>query len=357
MGGTPLRYAKAEELLRLVLHLQSSAAGLTMSEMRRLVDGAGRRTVERMLRAAERLFPGLEEVPTAERVKRWRIPVNGTPTLATVTADELVALETAVGLLRRERMPGQASHLERLAASVRASLRPDARRRLEPDVEALCEAEGFAFRPGPRPHVNPEVVEALRHAIKASRQVRITYLGRASRQESRQTVCPYGFLFGNRHYLVAYNLNQRSRGYRNFALSNIGKVEIMARSFTRDPQFSLRTYAQRSFGVFQEEPFDVVWKFSADVADDVREHMFHPTQTVEEKPDGSVIVRFRAGGAQEMCWHLFTWGPYAEVIAPKHLIQTIEDSCRHWLPRVPRNPTPRSPESQGVLRRKEPNGG
>jgi hypothetical protein len=40
-------------------------------------------------------------------------------------------------------------------------------------------------------------------------------------------------------------------------------------------RFSLREYAERSFGVFQEKPLDVVWKFSPKVAPDAREFLFH----------------------------------------------------------------------------------
>ena len=37
---------------------------------------------------------------------------------------------------------------------------------------------------------------------------------------------------------------------------------------------------------------------------------------MEREADGSLTVRFRAGGVQEMCWHLFTWGTGVSVIAP-----------------------------------------
>lgn len=329
-GGTPLRYEKAEELLRLVLHLQGSSVGLTMAELRHRLGGASRRTVERMLRAAERLFPALEEVPSTDRLKRWRIPTNGGTGLATVTADELAALETATTLLRRENIDDHADRVERLAASLRTGLHPTERRRLEPDLEAVCEAEGFAFRPGPRPNVDSEVIDALRFAIKACRRVRITYVGRSTRRESRQLVCPYGFLFGSRHYLVAYNLNRQSRGYRNFALSNIRCAEVTTDAFARDREFSLKAYAKRSFGVFQEEPFNVVWRFSPAVAADAKEFMFHPSQKIEEQLDGSLIVKFRAGGTLEMCWHLFTWGDHVEVVSPKRLVSLMKDVCRRW---------------------------
>ena len=47
--------------------------------------------------------------------------------------------------------------------------------------------------------------------------------------------------------------------------------------------------------------------------------MFHPTQSFEREPGGSLIVRFRSGGFQEMCWHLFTWGTAVSVIEPQEL--------------------------------------
>ena len=35
---------------------------------------------------------------------------------------------------------------------------------------------------------------------------------------------------------------------------------------------------------------------------------FHPDQIIEEHRDSSLTVRFKAGGCDVMCWHLFTWG-------------------------------------------------
>ncbi len=34
-------------------------------------------------------------------------------------------------------------------------------------------------------------------------------------------------------------------------------------------------------------------------------------------PDGSIPVRFRAGGALEMPWHLYSWGHAVDVLEPK----------------------------------------
>jgi predicted DNA-binding transcriptional regulator YafY len=42
--------------------------------------------------------------------------------------------------------------------------------------------------------------------------VQLHYRARGSGALSRTLVCPYGFLYGNRHYLVADSLNPEARG-------------------------------------------------------------------------------------------------------------------------------------------------
>lgn len=80
--------------------------------------------------------------------------------------------------------------------------------------------------------------------------------------------------------------------------------------------------------MFQEEPVDVVWKFSPKAAPDAAEFLFHPNQVLEPQSDGSLIVRFRAGGLLEMSWHLFTWGEEVEIIKPKRLATLLGEHCQ-----------------------------
>ena len=63
----------------------------------------------------------------------------------------------------------------------------------------------------------------------------------------------------------------------------------------------------------------MVWRFSPEVADEAERFLFHRTQSLEREEDGSLIVRFRAGGLMEMVQHLFTWRDQVEVIAPEAL--------------------------------------
>jgi predicted DNA-binding transcriptional regulator YafY len=304
-----MRYEKAETVLRVALDMQASALGLSLEEIQRNYSDKplSRRTAERLRDAIERLFPQIEQADPGEVPKRWRLPDRTVTGLASITATELADLGTAISLLHRENLGAQAENAERGLAKMRVLVKRPTMNRIEPDLEALTEAEGLGMRPGPRPKINAEIVSALREAIITRHKVKLHYLYRASGKRGHQVVHPYGFLHGNRHYLVAWSESEEARDFRNFALSNIERVEAFNRTFTRKRSFSLREYAERSFGVFQENPVDVVWKFSSKAAPDAHEFLFHPTQVMEDQPDGSLIVRFRAGGLMEMAWHLVAW--------------------------------------------------
>jgi len=329
-GGCRVRFEKLETLLRVALDMRGTAEGLSLEDIQHSY-GVSRRTAERMRDAIERVFPQMEQANPGEVPKRWRIRSGVLGNIIGFSVEELAALTTAINLARRENLQETASRLEIVSAKLRSLIQPQAARRIGPDLEILTEAEGTAMRPGPRQTVAPELLADLRHAIIACLRVRLHYRARGSGVLSRQLVCPYGLLYGNRHYLVAYSTSDRIRDYRLFSLANIEKLEITDSPFQQRKSFSLRAFAERSFGAFQEAPFDVVWRFSPRAAPDARQFLFHPTQTFEDQPDGSLILRFHAGGALEMCWHLFTWGEDVKIVKPQRLRKVMRERLEAML--------------------------
>lgn len=75
----------------------------------------------------------------------------------------------------------------------------------------------------------------------------------------------------------------------------------------------MQEWLSESFGIWREEPFDVEWRFLPEVAEDAATYLFHPKQEAEFLKDGSLLVRFRAGGRQEMEWYLYRWVDTVEV--------------------------------------------
>lgn len=204
-------------------------------------------------------------------------------------------------------------YIDNVLHKIKALIGKDAINRIEPDAEALLEAEGYAFRPGPKIIINTEHLKQLRYAIIACNRIKIKY--DSAHNKDWRELFPYGFLYGNKHYLIAWDPAKHKMCH--FNLNKIKEIEVLNTYFKRDPHFSLKEFSEQAFGVYQEKPFDVEWLFDAEVADSAAQYTFHPKQEAIRNPDGTLTVKFRAGGAREMDWHLYTWGGHVKVIKPE----------------------------------------
>ena len=273
-----MRHEPAERILQLACAMQGSRMGLSLSDIEKQF-GVGRRTAQRLRDAVMRVYPQTEQLTDNEQRPRWRIPTSGAVMPGALAAEDIVDLEATAKLLRQRNLRKRASALESVARKLRAALPGPARTRLAPDIEALLEAEGLAMRPGPRPVIREEVIDTIRLAIKQGNELYLHYRSPHTKRSSGRRLQPYGFLFGKQHYLVGMSPDRHPGEARLFALAHIRRASCLDRTFERDPAFSLQKFAERSFGVFQEEPQDIVWKFSPAVADAVVEYEFHPSQT------------------------------------------------------------------------------
>ncbi len=324
-----MRYEKAARLLELAQYMQSSRVGISLDDIINKFE-VSKRTAQRRKAAVIQSFPQTEEVLSDDIFKRWRIPPGTLNKLVAFTADEIADLEGAITVLDRENLQDHANSLRSIEKKVRLLLSPDVSRKIDPDIDALIEAEGIAMRPGPRPLTVPDVIDKLRHAIKACLKVRVRYRKRRTQELKTHDLLPYGFLLGHRHYLIARIDHPKADRCLPFSIPNIELVEVLEEPFVREAEFSLQGYAEQSFGIFQGKPMDVVWRFTPEAALHAKEFMFHPSQKMEELEDGYLIVKFRAAGKNEMIWHLYCWGDNVEVLEPQELADDVNPYRRNW---------------------------
>ena len=319
-----MRLEKTTALLELARALAGSAEGLSLDEMATYAQ-VDRRTAERMRDALRLLFPQLEELVDG-RTKRFRIPGGLDGFAQAPTPDELAELHVVARGLDAGGGAARAALLRSLSTKIQAALRAPVRRRLQPDVEALAMAEGWVMQAGPRPFVDGPTLAKLREALKALRTCRFLYAGPHGAPRSRSVV-PYGLLFGRAYYLVGPEAGEsdETAELKLWRLDRISELELGAGCGGPPASFDLAAFAARSFGTFQEALDDGVLRLASPVAPEARRFLFHPTQTVEEQADGTLIVRFRAGGRLELVQHLFIWGEHVEIIAPDPLRHLMRD--------------------------------
>lgn len=119
---------------------------------------------------------------------------------------------------------------------------------------------------------------------------------------------------------------------RTFGMSRIKKAEMLNRRFETPADFDFERLAGTHFGIIwsDKEYLVRIW-FSADHAPYVKERDWHPTQSIKENRDGSIILSFKTNHLFEVKRWVLSWGAGARVLAPKELNQSImEDIEAIW---------------------------
>ena len=193
--------AKARDLMRLAEMAAARHQGVSLAEIAEEF-GADHRTAQRMARALEDTFPGVEIRTDEDRRRRWKLRDPGLARFQGVRDDELAALEMSIRRAEREGAAPDVAALAALRDRLLACMPGPHARRAEADAEALLEAQGFAARPGPAVRAEPGVLETIAEALKGPFLLAITYAG-ADGIAAERRVAPHGVLLGMRRYLVA----------------------------------------------------------------------------------------------------------------------------------------------------------
>ena len=309
---TPSRLVKAEQIIELAMMFQNSFCGLCIDDIKAHFE-ISRRSAERMKALLFELFPEkIEEVKTNDKKKRWRFIKGTMNMLISFTADDLANLESLKSLSNDEE---RQKSISEIINKIKALTPQKNLLSLDTDIDAILETEGFAVRQHSRIKLEPKLLEKIRLAMLAFKKLNFDY--KISDEKKNITVEPYGLIIADKYYLVGFN--EYVNGIRQYRADKISNLEIVDEYFEKDEKFNLKKYMENSFGVYQEEPYDITLLFDSDVRDDVLNYCFHPTQKIKELKDGKVQVQFKAGGSYAICQELFKWGCSVKIKSPIEL--------------------------------------
>ena len=309
---TPSRLVKTEQIIELAMMFQNSFCGLCIDDIKDHFE-ISRRSAERMKALLFDLFSDkIEEVPSIDKKKRWRFIKGTMNVLISFTADDFANLEYLKSLSNDEQR-GKA--LDELIAKIKALTPQKNLRTLDTDIDAILETEGFAVRQHSKNKVEKSSLEKIRIAMLSFKKLNFNY--KLSEETKNITINPYGLIIADKYYLVGFN--DYVNDLRQYRVDRISNLKILEEYFEKDEQFDLKKYMENSFGVYQEEPYDITLEFNSDVREDVLNYYFHPTQKVKELENGKVQVKFKAGGSYAICQELFKWGCSVQIKAPIEL--------------------------------------
>jgi predicted DNA-binding transcriptional regulator YafY len=307
-------------MTRLVSILQAHPEGIRTADVAERV-GMSVRTVYRDLRAIDEEIG----VPVWAEGGRWGIDQEKAflPPLK-LTQGEAMAVVLSARLMVRyadKYDPDLAAAFEKLEQG----LPPALAEHVERTLDVLSKA--------PRDEVFSANVRLLTRAWAERRVVVIDYepapYDRGSTPR-RATVRPYLLepsLQTHALYLIGYD--EERKGLRTFKIERIRAAALTPRSF-EPPDAAATTTALRAAWdiIADQEPIDVVLRFTPRVASRVLEATWHPTQSVAPDADGSLRWRATVSGTIEIRLWILAWGDDVEVLEPRSLREDVAVTLR-----------------------------
>lgn len=280
--------------------------------------GVTERTIRRDIEALQEAgFPLYDD--RVEGRKIWRL-VEGYKqrVTQTFTLSELAALYFGKNLISFLGGSPFAQDLEAAFVKIREALPA----RALPYLSRIQEL--FAVRPEPWKDYSKkkDIIAGLIEATLHQRRALFDYYSLSSRRSKSYTVDPYRVVY---HHggLYLYARVAEYAEVRTFAVERIKRLEVLDQSFEMPQDFDVSAYARGAFGITGGRPEAVELHFDARAADYVRERVWHESQGLEERPDGSVALRMSVAPGPELQAWIKGFLPHVRVVAPKSLRDAI----------------------------------
>jgi len=176
--------------------------------------------------------------------------------------------------------------------------------------------------------VNPEVFDAVLQGLNKNKKLDITYRSVFTKKDTQRIIDPLHLILymGNWHIIAFCEVK---KGLRDFALSRIKKVEILADGIAEDLKaIDIKEKIDGAYGIFFEgTKKKVVLKFTEKVSDYVKEQVWFPGQKVKEE-NGNLILTFFVTDFREVVREVLSFGADVEVMEPEALREIIKENIK-----------------------------
>lgn len=312
---------KLEQLDRLKEILLAHPEGLHKAELARRL-GVHRSTIPNYLTDLGTLVPVYEPTPNRYAIQRDMYKVE-----VLLTLDEAVALHLASRLLttRTDKHYPHAAKALRALGTALEKIAPLVSNHLRLSADVL---DGEERRQDP---VFMQVLEQLTRAWGSGKKVRLTHEMDSGRVFS-YTFSPYfiePYAVGRTLHVIGWR--EPPGALRTFKVERIRTVELLDESYEIPADFDPRQQLRDAWGIWysDDEPEEVVLRFSRSVAHRVRETTWHYAEETQELPDGSLEWHAPVAAWQEMVPWVRGWGGDVQVMAPEELRKEIAKTVVH----------------------------
>ena len=294
--------------------------------------GVTERTIRRDIEALQEAgFPLYDDRVDGRKV--WRLVEGYKQRLTqTFTMSELAALYFGKNLLSFLGGAPFAQDLESAFAKIREALPAKS-------LPYLARIQDlFSARPDPCKDYSKkqDVITGLIDATLHQRRVNIAYFSFNSKKTKAYTLDPYRLVY-YRGGLYLYARAEEYGEVRTFAVERIQKIEVLDASFETPADFNVSEYARGAFGIAGGKAEAVELAFDAEMASYIRERVWHESQDMQDRPDGSVVLKMQVTPGFELQAWIKGFLPHVQVLQPASLREQVAADLEKARPRYPKS--------------------
>jgi predicted DNA-binding transcriptional regulator YafY len=179
-------------------------------------------------------------------------------------------------------------------------------------------------------HVPSELHDACVRAVERRHRLRLAYYSVRRDEVNERVVRPYDLLnWRGEPHLIAWC--EWRREVRQFFLGRVRQFQLLEpeAAFARDPGFDVDGYLARGLDLAHgEEVVTIRARFTPYQARWIRERRYHPSQEVEELPDGGLLLTLRVAGTEEARRWLLGYGGEVEALEPESLRREMAEAAK-----------------------------
>ena len=323
--GKPAKKYSQAARLHDVIRILEARYGATVDEIAEEAN-VTRRTVYRDLDAIRDAgYPLIsEKEPDGRTLYRFMTGFKKIPPI-TFSLEELMTLYLCRGQLSFLQGTPFQEDLEAIFGRLRSSLPP----RSVAHLERIASAATPRFQGVRDYQQKKDFLEDLRKALLYQYRCRLTYTP-PHREATEYVFDPYTLLFFNNSlYLGGYAHNRKA--LRLFLVDRVDQVELLDDRFEVPEEYNADDLTGSAFGLIEGDTVELKVRFGSAVAHLISERHWHPSQSIEEQPDGSLILSLQASGEKEILAWLYSYLPHVQVLDPPQFKQMFAEGLRKAL--------------------------
>ncbi len=320
-----MRQKQALRQWKLLINLESRRFGMTVEELADELK-VNKRTIYRDLATLQEAGFIISSEKIDGKTKYFLSGELGRVKDLTLSSTELLALYLSQGILSQLRGTIFQQAIEQLLEKIK-TIFPESVLEYFQDLETNVFVEQFQRRAYEK---KSKQIKAVFNAIRNRNTLKMRYFS-PTRGELDREVDPYClWIMGDSLYLIGFcHINQE---IRTFLVDRIKQATCTKKRFKPRDHFDFRAYTQEGFRVMRSgdiEDFEL--KFSPQISYLIEERTWHPTQKLVRHKDGSLTLKFRSRGMDEVKSWVLSFGNLVEVKKPESLRKAVKETAEKIL--------------------------